>query len=73
MQMSETKKKGRLPEFIRKRAEDLLLEGDSVHQVWRRTNVSKPKLGEMRDELVSEGKLIIPGRIIRGNGKRFGK
>lgn len=71
--MDEVKKKGRLPEFIRQRAESLLLEGDSVHQVWRRTNVSKPKLGQMRDDLVSEGRLIIPGRLNNGNGKRFGK
>ena len=73
MQMSETKKKGRLDPFIRKRAEDLLLSGDSVHQVWRRTNVSKPKLGQMREELVSEGRLVIPGRITSVNGKRYGK
>ncbi len=71
--MSEVKKKGRLPEFIRKRAEDLLLEGDSVHQVWRRTHVSKPKLSDMRDELIAEGRLARPVSLNYGNGKRFGK
>ncbi len=71
--MSTVAKKGRLPEFIRQRAEDLLLAQESVHQVWRRTQISKPKITEMRDELIAEGRLTPPGMLISGNGKRFGK
>ena len=71
--MSVVKKKGRLEEGVRQLAESMLLDGESLHQVWRRTRVSKPKAAEMRDELIQEGRLTPPGMLISGNRKRFGK
>lgn len=73
MQLTPQKKKGRLDEYRRQRAENMLLDEESLHQVWRCTRVSKPKLTEMRDELILEGRLKRTGRLISGNGKRFGK
>lgn len=48
------KRKNRIPDYLRNQAEDMLNDGESVHQVWRRTALSKPYIMNLRDKLKEE-------------------
>ena len=58
------RRKRRVPQELRSRATEMLMNEESVHQVWRVTNLSKPYIQDLRDELKAEGR-ISSGHTLR--------
>lgn len=69
--MSESKKR-RMSDVRHFKAERLLKEGESVHQVWRQTRISKPYIQDLRDDMRADGRLPPPKTLNHTFAKNFG-
>lgn len=67
-----TVKKRRMPDLTHYQAEDMLLNEESVHQVWRRLQISKPYIQNLRDKLIREGRLSPPKTLEYRGSRKFG-